>query len=64
VAASAEPVYVPPVHGTPIEVRLSKGRSLIVGPGFDAMHLRALIEVLETVVPIGLSSSAAIRVES
>jgi hypothetical protein len=64
VAASAEPVYAPPVHGTPIEVRLSQGRSLMVGAGFDAMHLRALIAVLETVVPIGLSSSAAIRVES
>ena len=31
-----------------IEVRLSKGRSLLVGPGFDASHLRALLAVLET----------------
>ena len=30
-----------------IEIRLSKGRSLLVGPGFDASHLRALLAVLE-----------------
>ena len=30
-----------------IEIRLSKGRSLLVGPGFDAGHLRALLAVLE-----------------
>ena len=31
-----------------IEIRLSTGRSLLVGPGFDASHLRALLAVLET----------------
>ncbi len=31
-----------------IEIRLSKGRSLFVEPGFDASHLRALLTVLET----------------
>ena len=30
-----------------IEVRLKGGRSLVVGPGFDANHLRALLSVLE-----------------
>jgi hypothetical protein len=30
------------------EIRLSKGRSLFVEPGFDASHLRALLAVLET----------------
>ena len=30
-----------------IEVRLSGGRSLMVEPGFDASHLRALLAVLE-----------------
>ncbi len=30
-----------------IEVRLSRGRSILVEPGFDAMHLRALLSVLE-----------------
>ena|ERR1035441_925076 len=31
-----------------IEIRLNKGRSLLVEPGFDANHLRALLAVLET----------------
>ena len=31
-----------------IEIRLSKGRSILVEPGFDASHLRALLTVLET----------------
>ena len=31
-----------------IEIRLSKGRSVFVEPGFDASHLRALLAVLET----------------
>ena len=30
-----------------IEVRLMRGRSLMVEPGFDAGHLRALLSVLE-----------------
>ena len=30
-----------------IEIRLSKGRSILVEPGFDASHLRALLAVLE-----------------
>lgn len=30
-----------------IEVRLVRGRSLVVEPGFDAHHLRALLSVLE-----------------
>ena len=31
-----------------IEIRLSRGRSLLVASGFDASHLRALLAVLET----------------
>ena len=31
-----------------IEVRLKSGRSLVVEPGFDAQHLRALLRVLES----------------
>lgn len=31
-----------------IEVRLAGGRSLVVAPGFDASHLRALLSVLES----------------
>jgi hypothetical protein len=34
--------------GTAIEVRLKGGRSLVIEPGFDAHHLRALLCVLES----------------
>ena len=33
--------------GPAIEVRLSNGRSLLVAPGFEAGHLRALLAVVE-----------------
>jgi hypothetical protein len=33
--------------GTKVEVRLSNGRSLLIEPGFDASHVRALLAVLE-----------------
>jgi hypothetical protein len=36
-----------PVSGRAIEVRLHGGRSLIVEPGFDAGHVRALLSILE-----------------
>ncbi len=31
-----------------VEVRLGNGRSLLVGPGFDAEHVRALLAVVES----------------
>jgi hypothetical protein len=31
-----------------VEVRLQNGRSLLVGAGFDAQHLRALLAVVES----------------
>lgn len=31
-----------------IEIRLKRGRSLVVAPGFDGSHLRALLAVLES----------------
>jgi len=34
--------------GSTIEVRLRNGRSLMVGPEFDARHLRALLAVVES----------------
>jgi hypothetical protein len=37
----------PEMHGGAIEVLLGRGRSLLVEPGFDARHLRALLSVLE-----------------
>jgi hypothetical protein len=36
-----------PGHSRAIEIRLSKGRSLLVEPGFEADHLRAVLAVLE-----------------
>lgn len=43
-AAEAERVAT---AGKGIAVRLAGGRSLVVEPGFDACHLRALLSVLE-----------------
>lgn len=37
-----------PARGPAIEVRLKNHRSLLVGPGFDAHHLRALLAVVES----------------
>jgi len=34
-------------HSGAIKVRLCRGRSMVVAPGFDAHHLRALLSVLE-----------------
>jgi transposase-like protein len=36
-----------PVRGSAIEVRLNGGRSLVVEPGFNANHLRAVLAALE-----------------
>jgi hypothetical protein len=35
-------------HRSGIEVRLIGGRSILIEPGFDASHLRALLAVLES----------------
>jgi len=48
VAAVAE--QAPASAGSAIEVRLPRARSLVVQPGFDAGHLRALLSVLEAEV--------------
>jgi hypothetical protein len=37
-----------PMCSSAIEIRLRRGRSLVVEPGFDASHLRALLAVLES----------------
>ena len=42
-----EPVRSSAAGNHAIEVRLAGGRSLVVAPGFDAGHLRALLSVLE-----------------
>lgn len=36
-----------PVPGRALEIRLSGGRSVMVEPGFDADHLRAVLAALE-----------------
>ncbi len=47
VRPAAEPVQSSAAGNHAIEVRLAGGRSLVVAPGFDASHLRALLFVLE-----------------
>ena len=47
VKASSEQRTPAPERYPAIEIRLSKGRSILVEPGFDASHLRALLIVLE-----------------
>ena len=47
IAGSAELVRSTGARSRAIEIRLREGRSLVVEPGFDASHLRALLAVLE-----------------
>jgi hypothetical protein len=47
IAAPAEPVRPAGARSSAIEIRLREGRSLVVEPGFDASHLRAVLSVLE-----------------
>jgi len=47
VRPAEEPVQSSAARNHAIEVRLAGGRSLVVAPGFDASHLRALLSVLE-----------------
>jgi hypothetical protein len=42
-----EAAPAPTTRGSAIEVRLKGGRSLVVEPGFNVHHLRALLTVLE-----------------
>jgi len=49
VKPSAPPLLrVAPLRSAAIEVCLARGRSLVLEPGFDAHHLRALLSVLES----------------
>jgi hypothetical protein len=47
VAGEAEPAGPGPESGRAIEIRLTDGRSVLVGRGFEAGHLRAVLAVLE-----------------
>jgi hypothetical protein len=42
-----EPSAQVPTSDSRIEVRLQNGRSLLIGRGFDAEHVRALLAVVE-----------------
>jgi Transposase len=48
VKSAGEVSEVKAIEGGAIEVRLNKGRSLVVEPGFDPRHLQALLAALET----------------
>jgi hypothetical protein len=45
--AASPPAPLTAVHSPPIEIRLRRGRSLLVGPDFEANHLHRLLQVLE-----------------
>lgn len=48
VKPALEPPAAVPASRSAIELRLTGGRSLVVEPGFNANHLRALLAVLES----------------
>ena len=48
IAAPAQAVQPAGARSSAIEIRLREGRSLVVEPGFEASHLRALLTVLES----------------
>ena len=48
VVEAEEPSHPPAARRPAIEIRLSGGHSVIVEPGFDAGHLRAVVAALET----------------
>jgi len=57
-AASGEPIQPALTPAPMIEVRLPHGRSLMVAPGFDAMHLQRLLAVLDSAVLVDKSLPA------
>lgn len=58
-AGTAEPLTPALTPAPMIEVRLPHERSLMVAPGFDAVHLRRLLAVLASEIPVDTSSPAA-----
>lgn len=59
--AAAEPIKPSLASAPMIEVRLPRGRSLMVAPGFDAIHLQQLLAVLDPAVPEDKSSPVALQ---
>jgi transposase-like protein len=47
VLSTSEPAQPTTSHSQAIEIRLGAGRSVLVEPGFDAHHLRAVLAALE-----------------
>jgi transposase-like protein len=45
---STEPPLSEATSGKAIEIRLCRGRSVLVEPGFDVLHLQRLVAALET----------------
>ena len=58
---SIKPTFTPALM---IEVRLPHGRSLMVAPGFDAIHLKRLLAVLDSAVVVDKSLPVALQVGS
>ena len=58
-AAAAEPIESSLASSLMIEVRLPNGRSLMVAPGFDAIHLQRLLAVLDVAASANKSSPSA-----
>jgi hypothetical protein len=48
VKESSEQRKLVPEHYPTTAIRLNNGRGLLIEPGFDASHLRALLAALET----------------
>ena len=61
-ATAAKPINSSFAPASIIEVRLPRGRSLMVAPGFDAIHLQQLLAALDPAVPEDNSSPAAWQV--
>jgi len=62
-AVAAEPIKSSFAPAAMIEVRLPRGRSQMVAPGFDALHLQRLLAVLDPAVAEDTSSFAAWQAE-
>lgn len=58
-AATEDPIGPSLMLAPMIEVRLPHGRSLMVAPGFDAIHLQRLLAVLESPGVVDKSLSVA-----
>ena len=58
-AATEEPIKLSLTPAPMIEVRLPHGRSLMVAPDFDAIHLQRLLAVLSAEIPVDKSLSVA-----